>query len=462
MNSRRTIESYRDRSLRLLLRHARQFVPFQQSRLDGIDLQRIRLEDIPPTDKSAMMASFDATIAGRAVTFEDVLLTDSGRLELPVIHGRYIVMKTSGTSGRPSWLVCGMRDWAILLAATYARETWQWLTVRRLLFSTLRPVRTATVAAEHSHSMPWQAVESARRWTGPSGRVRFFSVVDSVQRIVAGLNEFRPHHLHAYSTAAEMLARHRLDGAAFTFEPELITVGSEPLTAIARETIRQAFPAARIVEHYGMSECLPLATECPQGRKHVNSDYAILEPRDAQDRPVPIGELSDHILITNLVNRVQPIIRYRVDDSVRISVDACPCGSVLPVVEIVSRKGSLIHLRSDAGPWQILSPPIAVDTMLRARGVAQYQIVHLCQNELEVRYLPLKGADPRQVAESIQEQFSSVLSSLGCACSVSVRVTQVEKFDRAGVGGKLQQMISLVAAPAAATWTTRPGLHFSA
>ena len=122
----------------------------------------------------------------------------------------------------------------------------------------------------------------------------------------------------------------------------------------------------------------------------------------------------------------------------------------------------LIHLRSDAGPWQILSPPIAVDTMLRTRGVAQYQIVHLRQNELEVRYLPLKGADPRQVVESIQEQFISVLSGLGCVRSVSVRVTQVERFERAGVGGKLQQMISLVSAPAAATWATRPGSHFSA
>lgn len=448
-NARKSIVFHVRRELRVLLAHARERVPFQRARLTKIDLKTVQLEDIPPTDKTLMMSSFNDTIADGVVKLDEVIQTDADphHLELPILHGKYIVVKTSGTSGKPSWLVCGLDDWATLLAATYARMGRYWLTPTRMATTVFQPLRTAVVAAEHAHSMTWQGSRSAGQWAGPFGRSRFFSVVDSVDDIVDGLNEFRPEHLHAYPTAVEMLARHKLDGGKVTFEPALITVGSEPLTAIARQTITMAFNKSRLIDHYGMSECLPLSTECRLGHKHLNTDYGILEPRDSQGRPVKEGELSDHVLVTNLVNRVQPIIRYRVDDCVRITREPCPCGSVFPVVEIFSRKGSLIHLLNDRGSWQILSPPIAVDTMLRAKGVAQYQIAHVRQNEVEIRFQPAKGADPSDVADSIRNQFINVMHKLDCSNTVNVWVERVDEFQRTGVGNKLQQMISLVPAP---------------
>lgn len=55
---------------------------------------------------------------------------------------------------------------------------------------------------------------------------------------------------------------------------------------------------------------------CRRGRLHVNSDWFILEPIDAAGRPTPPGERSDSVLVTNLANRVQPVIRYDLGDSV--------------------------------------------------------------------------------------------------------------------------------------------------
>ena len=43
----------------------------------------------------------------------------------------------------------------------------------------------------------------------------------------------------------------------------------------------------------------------------------ILEPVDRDYRPTPPGELSHTVLLTNLANAVQPIIRYDLGDSVR-------------------------------------------------------------------------------------------------------------------------------------------------
>ncbi|MFO1315386.1 MAG: hypothetical protein U1F58_07255 [Burkholderiales bacterium] len=450
-NSRRAFESRRDRSLRALLRHARQRVPFQRSRLAGVDLDDIRLDAIAPTTKTAMMASFDETIADGVVSLAEVQATEdaSHRLELPIVRGRYLVVKTSGTSGEPSWLVCGLTEWAILRGATFARMARNWLTLRTVLAGRGRPLKAATLAAAHAHSMTWQAARSTQKWAWPWVHSRFFPVIDSVERIVQGLNAFRPRYLHTYPTAAEMLARHRLAGGTFAFEPELLSVGSEPLTDIARAAIRQAFPATELVNHYGMSECLPLSTECRCGRLHINTDFAILEAMDAQGRPVAPGELSDHVLVTNLVNRLQPIIRYRVEDSVRIHDEPCACGSVRPVVEVESRKGSQIHLTDDRGGWQMLSPPIVVDTMLHAQGVALFQVVHARQNELEVKFIPIAAAEGAAAGDSIRQAFASTLRRLGCAGSVKVAVEQVEVLERTALGGKLLQTVSRVAPPAA-------------
>lgn len=450
-NSWRAFTAYRDRSLRELLQHARERVPFQTPRLAGVDLDRIRLEAIPPTDKTAMMAAFDDTIADGAVTLDDVQRTEveSSSRELPVVKGKYLAIKTSGSSGKPSWLVCEMRDWGILRGATFARMAGDWLTFRKLAGMIFRPMRMATLAAEHIHSMTWQACRSAELSVGPLARIRFFSVIDSTERVLAGLNAFRPDYLHSYPTAMESLARYRLEGGRFEFEPQLISVGSEALTEIARDAIRRAFPASRLVDHYGTSECLPLATGCRHGRKHLNIDYALLEAMDRHGRPAPAGDLSDHVLITNLVNRAQPIIRYRIDDAVRLIPEPCRCGSVLPTIEIESRKGSVIYLRNERGDWQTLSPPIVVDMMLHTTGVAQYQLVHVRQNELVLRYRAERGCDSAAAAESIRLAFDRTLERLYCRRTVLLCIEPVEQLRRTEGGEKLLQVVSHVASPAA-------------
>ena len=53
---------------------------------------------------------------------------------------------------------------------------------------------------------------------------------------------------------------------------------------------------------YAASEFTPIALECRRGWLHVNSDWAILEPVDADYRPAPPGEPSHTVLLTNLAN----------------------------------------------------------------------------------------------------------------------------------------------------------------
>jgi phenylacetate-coenzyme A ligase PaaK-like adenylate-forming protein len=38
------------------------------------------------------------------------------------------------------------------------------------------------------------------------------------------------------------------------------------------------------------------------------------------------------VLLTHLASHVQPLLRYRLDDAVRITGERCPCGCALAVI----------------------------------------------------------------------------------------------------------------------------------
>jgi phenylacetate-CoA ligase len=47
---------------------------------------------------------------------------------------------------------------------------------------------------------------------------------------------------------------------------------------------------------------------------------------DNDGNPVPYGQPGDRLLLTNLFNLDQPLIRYDMSDAVTITDDPCPCG----------------------------------------------------------------------------------------------------------------------------------------
>ena len=95
---------------------------------------------------------------------------------------------------------------------------------------------------------------------------------------------------------------------------------------------------------------MSIAYACTEGWLHVNADWVLLEPVDAEHRPMPPGEPSHTVLLTNLANRVQPIIRYDLGDSVIAKPEPCACGSPLPAIRVEGRHDDVVSLsRRTAG-----------------------------------------------------------------------------------------------------------------
>ena len=61
-------------------------------------------------------------------------------------------------------------------------------------------------------------------------------------------------------------------------------------------------------------------------RSHVRDDLVIVEVVDEDMRPVRAGMPGHRVLLTNLVNLTQPLIRYEVTDMLCRSEETCTCG----------------------------------------------------------------------------------------------------------------------------------------
>ena len=102
-------------------------------------------------------------------------------------------------------------------------------------------------------------------------------------------------------------------GGGLSISPMVVAVTSEQLTVDRVERITAGFGVAP-TNSYGTTE--GLMGTAPPGSDVFDfaSDLAYVEFVDEFDRPVRVGEASHHVLVTNLFNQLQPLIRYRIDD----------------------------------------------------------------------------------------------------------------------------------------------------
>ena len=66
---------------------------------------------------------------------------------------------------------------------------------------------------------------------------------------------------------------------------------------------------------------------------HLPDDLASSNPSTPTGDPVAPGELSHRVLVTNLYNHTQPLIRFEVTDQVTLIDGTCPCGSSMGRIE---------------------------------------------------------------------------------------------------------------------------------
>lgn len=242
---------------------------------------------------------------------------------------------------------------------------------------------------------------------------------------VAALNRFRPHHLHAYPSAALMLARAmEQTGTKLDFPITSMLCGSEKLTAESQHFLEQFFHT-RVFHWYGHSERVVLAA---QGRSsnqlHFWPTYGFVEFGE----PDPDGHRE--IIGTSFHNRVMPLIRYRTGDYCRSVFRNRGAGAddsesefraTWPAVEAVVGR-DYEFLISATGRRISLTAINMHDDLFE--GLLAVQFFQERPGEVECRY----QTGPRWPGSRVEAMRSGLLAKLGDDFTLMMReVGEVEK-----------------------------------
>jgi phenylacetate-coenzyme A ligase PaaK-like adenylate-forming protein len=232
-------------------------------------------------------------------------------------------------------------------------------------------------------------------------------VTQPLEAIVQALNAFQPARLMGYSTMLDLLAGEQIAGRLH-IKPVIAIGSGEWLGKASREHITSAF-GCPVHSAYAASECQSIGWDCEQGWLHVNADWVILEAVDEAYRPIPAGQPSHTVLLTNLANYVQPIIRYDLGDSITVKPDPCPCGNPLPAIHVEGRTDEILYLETREGQTIPLLPMGIATVVEQTPGVRRFQAIQTGPSALQIRLEAMPEADEMQVWAMVSQRLQEYL-----------------------------------------------------
>lgn len=439
------LQQEQQKHLRHLLDTARARSPYYRDKFRHVSAGCTDLTQFPVTTKAEMMENFDQVVTDPAVTRAGVeqFIGDVRNVQTPFL-GKYCVAHTSGSQGQPALIVQNQLVLDLLFAFQMTRGNPAFRGLKRFTLAArnlVHPTHLAVLISQQGFfpsAWVWQRLpEYMRRY------IRFLFLPANDPDLVAKLNDFSPTVLTATPTTLDLLSL-KIDQFHF---PHLkhVTTWSETLTEPARRRISEAFRVP-VMDNYAMGECMFLTNGCPSSPgAHVNADRVIIEVVDDQNRPVPPGQLSHKILMTNLANTVQPFIRYEIGDRLVMATEQCTCGNHLPRIEkLLGRAADFFWVNTPTGFRPLTAYPFqhAFDYL---RDVREWQAEQVERNRVVVRLEPIPGASPDLT--TARSRLDERLAPTGLRPELDISIETVPRLTSDARTSKFRRMVSRVGIP---------------
>ena len=424
------------RRLQELVVYVREHSPYYAQLYADVP-EQFSLSDLPATNKRQLMDRWDDWVTDRSVTLEQIqaFLEDKDNIGRKW-QGKYMVVTTSGSTGNPLVLLCDNTVNNVMAAVSagrsYARKEDLKAFIRRGgksmgVFADGGFYLANSSIRSRLLVMPWK-----KRQLGLS------SALYPTEQIVEQLNRFQPAMLGGYPSNLELLIDEQNSGRLH-ISPVIVMTGGEYLSDDLRRRLSEAFHCYAQTS-YACTEGGAVACECTHQNLHINDDWVIVEPVDAQGNPVPDGKLADKYLLTNLFNFTQPLIRYEMTDRIVLHREPCPCGKISPWLEIEGRNDDVLSFQVDEKTIRV--PPLAIYAKLKeVHQLRRFQLLKYPQNPMELRLEPMEGIGRE---EAFEEAAAALRELLSVYCVTDVKISLSEDLPRQHpVSGKFKHVMNV-------------------
>jgi phenylacetate-CoA ligase len=413
--------------LRALLAHAIEYSPFHRRRLAGVNPEHVEVADLsrlPVMTKAEMMGDLADVFTDRRLSpsLVERALAATTREPVPILD-RYVALGSGGSSGERGVFVSD-REALVAFLGALTRPL-----MKRLLASGGPPggLRIAMVAAASAvHATGCAPALTA----GERMPFQFLAVPVTLPlaEIVARLNALQPPALSGYPSILARLGAERRAGR-LRIAPVQITSTSETLLPALRAAITDGF-GVPVIDTFGSTEGLVGVSDPDDRVLAFNSDSCIVELVDACNRPVAPGARGTKILVTNLANRVQPLIRYEMHDGFVQQPAGATGGHLRAIVE--GRSDDMLR-------WDGVDvhPLVIRAVMVKSPDVVDYQVR---QTRRGVDVVAL--APPALDVERLRDGLARALDAAGLA-RPEVTVRAVSHLERHPDTGKLRRFVPI-------------------
>lgn len=299
------------------------------------------LNEWPVINKQIMMAHFDEinTVGIKKMDALTVALNaEQSRDFSPLMNGISVGL-SSGTSGQRG----------LFLASPRERDAWAGIMLAHLLPHGFKNQERIALFLRSNNQL-YTTLNKSRRI-----QFHFFDLLADFDQSFHALNQMNPTILAAPASVLLALAKQK---NRLTIHPTKLLAVAEVLEKKDEDFISHVFeqPVSQI---YQCTEGFLAISDKYNNRLMMNETFLIIEKEWIDDRRfVPI--------ITDLMRRTQPIIRYRLDD---VLIEKKPTGILTELLGIEGRLGDVCY-----GKKGTLTVPIFADT-IRQHIAAFLQIV---------------------------------------------------------------------------------------
>lgn len=387
------------------------------------------LSSFPAINKVEMMSHFDEWMTDRSITREkvDCFMSDTSNVGTK-LDGKYLVYSTSGSTGNPCIVLYDDTtinvSSAIGVLRSYARKE----DMSAFLKS---GKKTMALFADNGFYLGCGSVKyNLKKMPWKKNKMKTFDVRKPTAEIVNVLNEYQPSMIGCYPTAMELLASEQEKGNLH-IHPVIIMTGGEKLNDDVRKHLSEVFDCY-VQTSYSCTEGGTIACECTKQHFHINDDWIIIEAVDEKNQPVPFGTQSAKILLTNLANKICPIIRFEITDRVVLHNEPCACGNTRPWLTLEGRTDDILTFSNG-----VKIAPLSLYAILKeVHEIERFQLVQMEGNELELRLI---AEDRQQAFEKAKQAVEAYLLQN----EVSATVYLSEKLPETNpISGKYKHIIA--------------------
>lgn len=210
---------------------------------------------------------------------------------------------------------------------------------------------------------------------------------------VQAIQSWQPRCIYGYASSVALLAAHAKERNVRFKLPKLrvVCTTGEPLFPHQRSLIQEVF-GVPVANEFGSRDIGFTAHETPHGQMLLISESILLEVLDTQGHPVKPGEVGEAVM-SGLCSEVQPFIRYRTGDMVRLSDESCRDGRGLHVISEVVGRSTDFLVKSDGTIMHALA---GIYVLRAIEGVAEFKLIQHGLRDLEV--LVVRNMDWREDA----------------------------------------------------------------